>query len=391
MKRFSSQYVLTNTGPALKRAVLTTEDDGTIISIEDTGGYLKEKRNIEFYNGIIIPGFVNCHCHLELSHMKGTIEMGVGLGKFLENISNKREDNRNTIIDSAAAADKNMCRTGTVLCADICNTSDTFDIKRNSSISYINLLEVFGTDPEKASRQMDEIMLVAETARKMSLPFSLVPHTVYTMSLPLLRLLRERSVPNTITSIHFMETPGEKAFIESHSGPLMDSFRLSGFIPNNLETVNSHADAVMNEIIRSGNLIVVHNTFADRNTIKKIMERRNLFWCLCPNSNLYIENQVPPLDLFISEGCEIVIGTDSLASNSSLNIFSELQTLQRYFPSISIEQLVCMATANGAKALSKEDQFGKIAQGKKPGLLLLQNVDMLNMKLLPDSFVTRLI
>ena len=70
MKRFSAQYIITNSGPPLKRAIITTEDDGTVINIEDTHGELQEKHSVEFYNGIIIPGFVNCHCHLELSHMK---------------------------------------------------------------------------------------------------------------------------------------------------------------------------------------------------------------------------------------------------------------------------------------------------------------------------------
>ena len=82
MKRFSAQYIITNSGPPLKRAVITTEDDGTIINIEDTAGDLKEKHSVEFYNGIIIPGFVNCHCHLELSHMKGLITRKQWSGRF---------------------------------------------------------------------------------------------------------------------------------------------------------------------------------------------------------------------------------------------------------------------------------------------------------------------
>ena len=122
-----------------------------------------------------------------------------------------------------------------------------------------------------------------------------------------------------------------------------------------------------------------------------IKERENLFWCLCPNSNIYIENKIPPLNLLIEEGCEIVIGTDSLASNNKHNILGEIKTLQLYFPSVSIEELVCWATVNGAKALGEESRFGKLEIGRKPGLLLLQNVDLINMKLLPESFVTRLI
>jgi cytosine/adenosine deaminase-related metal-dependent hydrolase len=86
MKRFAAQYIVTNAGPSLKRAVVTTEDDGTIISIEDTAGDLKEKHSTEFYNGIIIPGFVNCHCHLELSPLKGNISEGEGLGGFIEEL-----------------------------------------------------------------------------------------------------------------------------------------------------------------------------------------------------------------------------------------------------------------------------------------------------------------
>jgi cytosine/adenosine deaminase-related metal-dependent hydrolase len=391
MKRFSAQYIITNSGPPLKRAMITTEDDGTIFSIEDTGGNLEEKHSLEFYNGIIIPGFVNCHCHLELSHMKGFIAQGSSLKEFIEQVINTRNNNSKNIIPSAYSADNEMYNEGIVLCADICNTSLSFNIKKESRISYINLLEVFGIDAEKASLLMGEIIKVAETAEEMNLPFSMVPHSVYSMSLSLIRLLREKNDNNKITSIHFMETSGEKDFLENHSGPFMDSSRLSGLIPSGLETVKSHADAVLNEITLSGNLILVHNTFADRDTIRKIMERKNLFWCLCPNSNIYIENKIPPVDLLIEEYCEIVIGTDSLASNNKLSILEELKTLQLNFPTVSIEELVRWATINGAKALGEEARFGKIESGKKPGLLLIQNVDLINMKLLPESFVTRLI
>jgi imidazolonepropionase-like amidohydrolase len=100
---------------------------------------------------------------------------------------------------------------------------------------------------------------------------------------------------------------------------------------------------------------------------------------------------LPPLDLLIEEGCEIVIGTDSLASNQKLDILEELKTLQTNFPSLSIEDMVRWSTVNGAVALGEEEFFGKLEAGKKPGLLLLQNVDLINMKLLPGSFVTRLI
>lgn len=391
MKRFAAQYIITNPGPPLKRAVITTEDDGTIVSIEKTSGDLKEIHSTEFYNGIIIPGFVNCHCHLELSHMKDYSSKGKGLGDFIEQIRSTRDYNKESVYSSTSSADNYMYKEGIVLCADVCNTSDSFNIKKQSRIRYINLLEVFGLDPEKAGRRMDDIIKVAETAKEMDLPYSLVPHSAYSMSLTLFRLLRNESLNNKITSIHFMESAGEEAFLKNQTGSLMSSYKRSGLIPSKLEIPGSHTDVVLNEITKSGNLILIHNTFVDRKTIRMVKERENLFWCLCPNSNIYIENQIPPLNLLMEEGCEIVIGTDSLASNTNLSILDELKTLQFNFPEIPIEDLVFWATINGAKALGEEEQYGSIEPGKKPGLLLLQNVDLQNMKLLHDSFVTRLI
>jgi cytosine/adenosine deaminase-related metal-dependent hydrolase len=391
MKRFSAQYIFTNTGTPLKKAIITTEDNGTIRNIDINEGNLEEEHSIEFYNGIIIPGFVNCHCHLELSHLKGSIAQGSGLGSFIEQVRNTRDHEDESIITSAYSADNEMYRDGIVFCADICNSSLSFLIKKESRISYINLLEVFGIDPEKACLRMSEITKVAETADSMNIPFQLVPHSAYSMSLSLLRLLRGKNENNTVTSIHFMETTGEKVFLENNSGPLISSYQHSGIMPSKLETVKSHADAVLNEITRNGNLILVHNTCIDRDTIRQVMERKNLYWCLCPNSNLFIEKKIPPLNLLIEEGCEIVIGTDSLASNNKLSILDEIKTLQLNFPSVSIEELVRWATLNGAKALGEENRLGKIESGKNPGLLLIQNLDLINMKLLPESFITRLI
>jgi aminodeoxyfutalosine deaminase len=391
MKRFTAQFIITNSGPSLKRGIITTDDDGTIISVEDTAGKLEEKHSTEFYNGIIIPGFVNCHCHLELSHMKGDTSKGAGLESFIEEIRSYRNSNSENILSSALSADKSMSDEGIVLCADVCNTSDTFKIKKESRIKYISLIEVFGLDPDKAEIRINEMLKTAESARKLRLSYSLVPHSAYSVSLTMLRLLRNESLNNKVTSIHFMESEGEGIFLRKHTGQLMSAFKRSGLIPSRLELAGSHSDIIKNELTKSGNLILVHNTFVDKTTIRLNRERKNIFWCLCPNSNIYIENKIPPLNLLIEEDCEIVIGTDSLASNIQLSVLEELKTLQLNFPELVIGDMVRWATMNGAKALKEDEWYGSIETGKKPGLLLLQNVDLQNMKLLPESFVTRLI
>lgn len=391
MKRFSAQYIFTNTGAPLKRGIVTAGDDGTITGVEDTGGDLVEKESVEFHNGIIIPGFVNCHCHLELSHMRGMIPPRSGLAEFLSLFRAGRIAVPEKITASAASADSDMYSAGISLCADICNTTDTFNVKTGSRIKYINLLEVFGIDPEKASRRINEIKLISDIADSLGLSWSLVPHSAYSISMTLFRLLLAETGSNKITSIHFMETRAERSLLENQSGPLMDSYIESELIDGMPETVRDHATAVLEAVTRSGNLILVHNTYADRETIRKVKERGNLFWCLCPNANLYIEDHLPPVDLLIAEDCRIVTGTDSHASNNKLSILEELKTIHSFYPSLPLEDLIKWATLNGAIALGEEDRFGRIRPGAKPGLLLLQDIDMHKMQLLPESRITRLI
>ncbi len=390
MKRFSAQYVITNTGPLLKRAIITTEDDGTVTGIEDTGGNLTESHSVEFYNGIITPGFVNCHCHLELSHMKGKITEGGGLVSFVEQIMNNRESKIDTIVQSASDADSEMYRSGISLCADICNTSGTFHLKRTSKIKYINLLEVFGIDPGIAEKRIDEILAVAGKAEEMKLPYAMVPHSAYSLSQKLFGLLKDLSKENKVTSIHFMESRAEKTFLGYHSGNIISSYRKSSLLSKRQEVVVNHVDTIMNQVTTSGNLVLVHNTFADRDAIKNVRKRDNTYWCLCPGSNQYIERALPPVNLLLEEGCELVTGTDSLASNAKLDILRELIILQLNFPALGIEDLIAWATINGAKALGEDKEYGKIAPGMRPGILLLENVDLANMKLLPTTVVSRL-
>ncbi len=387
MRYVSAQYVFTNTGPPLKRGLIVADSDGTVISVEDTHGELPEKGSLEFYNGIIIPGFVNCHCHLELSHMKGLIAKGTGLPGFLEGIRTLREADPGEIVTASVAADSRMWDEGVVLCGDICNTGSTFLLKKRSRIKYINLLEVFGIDADKADKRMDEVLELSRNADLNELTWWLVPHTLYSMSRPLLDLLKKETGSNRVTSVHFMESAAEEEFLRTGKGPILESYQESGLAAGRLQVVPDPVSGIIDWITPSGNLILVHNTLVDRETVKSVMRRGNTFFCLCPNSNLYIENRLPPIKMLTEEKCDITIGTDSLASNTSLSILDELRTIQQFFPSVKLEELILWATMNGARALGDSGRFGSISPGTRPGLLLLEDIDILNMKLLPETGV----
>ena len=390
MRNISAQYIFTNTGRPLKRGIITVDDNGFIIDVEDTNGQLAEQSSVEFYNGVIAPGFVNCHCHLELSYLKGKIDEGKGLGYFIEQIIKQRSFNLNNI-EKAVEADAVMFNEGISLCADVCNNDFSFPIKKNSRIKYINLLEAFGLDSAKAQNQIDAVNKIAETSANLNIPYNFVPHAVYSTSLALFRLLKQLSHANRVTSIHFMESADESEMLTSNGGSVASTYSKAGRIPPVLELANNHADAVLNEITLSGNLMLIHNTFINREILRLVNKRPNLFFCLCPASNIYIEKKLPPVCMLKEETENIVIGTDSLASNKKLSILDELKILQSHFPSITFEELIKWATINGAIALGEKETFGAIEPKKKPGLILISNMDMENMKLKPESFVTRLV
>jgi|WetSurMetagenome_2_1015567.scaffolds.fasta_scaffold03849_6 aminodeoxyfutalosine deaminase len=387
--RFAAHYVFTGRGEPLKHGIVTTAGDGTIVSVEAGNGNLRETQSLQFFNGIIIPGLVNAHCHLELSHMKGTVPEGTGLPEFLTRVRTTRQFEEKEILAAAKKADAFMYDEGIVVCADICNTDHSFAIKKSSRIRYISLIEEFGIDPARAEKRMAEAEELTVAAGKAGIKYFFVPHSAYSMSMPLLHLLREAGANNEVTSIHFMESESEILFLRHKTGPLAESFMKSGLFPAVPDLPGDHLTAIKEGITPSGNLILVHNTFADRETVKEVNKRGSTYWALCPRSNRYIENSLPPVEMLRSENCKIVVGTDSLSSNHSLSILEEMKVLQEAFPSIPLSEIITWATYNGAMACGEAGLYGTIEPGKKPGLLLIEDLDLQKMKLTRESRVRR--
>lgn len=145
---------------------------------------------------------------------------------------------------------------------------------------------------------------------------------------------------------------------------------------------------------QSSHILFVHNTHtsqADIDFLKRNCSDLAYTFVLCPQSNAYIAQEIPPLDLFLKNKLNIAIGTDSLASNTKLNIVSELFALQQAFPKVSPAQLLTCATTNGAQALGIQRKFGSFEKGKTPGVNFLEHIDFANMKLQKTTTVRRLV
>jgi cytosine/adenosine deaminase-related metal-dependent hydrolase len=202
-----------------------------------------------------------------------------------------------------------------------------------------------------------------------------VPHAPYSVSFNLWKLLSNYFGAHTI-SMHNQETMDENEFFEKKTGSFLGMYERTKVSLDFFEATGlSSLQSVLPYFKKAASSILVHNSFTSKEDIHAVQKQMpNSYWCLCPNANQYIEKTMPPIELLRANGAEIVIGTDSYASNWSLNILDELKTIQKYSPSIPLSEMLGWATINGARALQMEAGLGSFEKGKKPGVVLIEGI-----------------
>lgn len=371
LKYHSADWIFPVGSPPLKNGIIAFDEVGTIIEVFSARRAKDIEANIEIYRGAIVPGFINTHCHLELSFMLGVVPKHSGLVKFVETVITKRNQNVKEIETAMLAADVEMQRNGIVSVGDISNTTLSKKVKLRSDIYYHTFIETLGFNPAKA----EEILENAIALREEFLPLksSIIPHAPYSISAKLMKLLSEyASANNEFLSIHNQESKAENLFFEQKTGGFLPFFNFLGIDISHFEASGKSSLQTFITASATQKMLLVHNTFSSKADVKFAEQTNpNLYWCLCPLANLYIENTLPDVQMLMEEGVKITLGTDSLASNEQLNILAEMQTLQKH-KHVPFENLLTWATKNGADFLNLDAQFGSIEAGKKPGLNLIQ-------------------
>ena len=371
-QKFQATQIFTGTELLEDQLVLVTQKDGTIealVGIEEAG------EDIQSFEGIISPGFVNAHCHLELSHMKGMIAAHSGLQEFVKQIVGLRKVEDAIIQQAISLAENEMYNNGIVAVGDICNTLDTLTIKQKHKLAYYSFVELYDLDPTRADDKINTGLKMQEAFEQNCVRASLVPHAPYSVSFNLWKLLSNYFGAHTIT-MHNQETIDENEFFENKSGSFLGMYERTKVSLDFFEATGlSSLQSVLPYFKKAARSILVHNSFTSKEDIHAVQKQMpNSFWCLCPNANQYIEETMPPIELLRANAAEIVIGTDSYASNWSLNILDELKTIQKHNPSILLAEMLGWATINGARALQMEKGLGSFEKGKKPGVVLIEGI-----------------
>lgn len=368
IRQIASHLLLTDEGfysNPLLRVDATTKE---ILSIEQYGADLDFQAGVEFYSGILCRGFVNSHCHLELSYLRGAINEGCGYAAFAGAMAAVRDNFSEELrLEAIKSADSDMWTQGVDAVADIVNDSSSFEVKAASNIHYHSFAEVFGL-------KKSNIELCKQLATQPNT--SLTPHSTYSIqSADFDTVCRNGSDP---LSIHFLESEGEHLLYKGN-GSLAEWYKNVGFECDFLHHA-SPAARIVATVPASRSVMLVHNCFVTQEDIDTIMSHFTapVYWVLCPRSNKYISGSLPQsVELLRKNRLNICLGTDSLASNHSLTMLEEIKAL----PEVPLFERLHWATTAGAAALGIQNR----------GLINIDGVDCASMQLTPQSRSKRIL
>jgi aminodeoxyfutalosine deaminase len=374
MQKITADVVYTMAGTPVRNGVVVIDDQGKILQVAARNDF--EPGDLKHYKGALVPGFVNTHCHLELSHMLGQADTGTGLIPFILHVIRQREFAAEAISEAIRLAEDEMLNEGIVAVGDISNTTDSFQQKNLGRMRYYTFVEMFDLlQNDQADHSYSKYLEVHKQLDTLNgNRKSCVPHSPYTVSKSLFKKVVEANQGEDHTvSIHNQEMIHENALFIDKSGDLLAFYESFGISLDDFEPIGEgsimYALAHLDPAQRN---LFVHNTLTTADEIAITQQwSPHAFWATCPNANLYIENRLPDYRAFIDEGAQMTIGTDSLTSNWQLSVLSEMKTIKRLQSYIPFETLLQWATINGARALGFDHDLGSIESGKSPGINLL--------------------
>jgi cytosine/adenosine deaminase-related metal-dependent hydrolase len=398
MPFFKADYIYPVSQAPIKNGVVHTKADGEIIQVfTEEQSHTIDSSLIKHHKGIITPGFINAHCHLELSHLHKKITEKTGLIAFIKQLQKIRNQTLTEIEDEATLWQQSMYNAGIVAVGDICNSTASLKAKQKGLLHYHNFIELFSFNPARAQESLKHGLELLDQFNQIKVNHSMFntnisPHAPYSTSLELIKLIANLSFnKNLPLSIHNQECKAEITMYNEAKGEFVEMLHSFGI---NTEHWKIHPKGSMITIagllFKNTKMLWVHNTFSSASEIKEVIDLvPNSYFCLCPNANLFIEGKLPNFNHFLNYKNQVCLGTDSLASNHQLNMLSEMQTIQQN-SDLSFDTLLQWATLNGASALGFNETIGSIDKGKIPGLNL---IDLMNpfLKLSNQTVVKKLI
>jgi cytosine/adenosine deaminase-related metal-dependent hydrolase len=380
MRALHADAVVTGDREPIRDAAVVVGESGEIVDVGPAGAVLPRHAGapVERIQGVLVPGLVNAHVHLELSALRGQVPGGAGFVPWVEHLIGARAENDpEADAEAIARAVDELDSFGTVAVGEVTNSLAAVRALSRRGIAGCVFHEVFGVEREGAERRvaaLPEVMrrVVGEWPTA-DLAYAPTPHTLYTTHPRVTeRLLAEAAAAGGRASLHLAEHAAERRFLEQGDGPVLEWYeRRLRLSRDALEFPHKAPfDFAADVGALSRHVLCVHLTDARPAELAQVAAREAPV-VFCPRSNLHIESRLPPLLAARQAGLWPALGTDSLASNASLDVLAEARALADRFPSVPAADLLRMATWQGALALGRPD-LGRIAVGARPGVVAIE-------------------
>ncbi len=385
--------VILGEGAALTDAAVVVDASGAIVDVGPAASVLPAHAGVavERVRGAIVPGLVNAHTHLELSALRGKVPGGAGFVPWVEQLIGSR--NEGAPEDDGAAIEQavdELESTCTVAVGEVTNSLAAVPALARRGIGGCVFHEVFGVDRASLEDRVAALPRMIEQRLGRfpgpDLSYAPSPHTLYTTHADVVRsLVRRAAEKGQRVSLHLAEHAAERTFLERGEGPIVSWYASRLKLPRERLTWPGQSPVIFADHLGalSALVLAVHLTDARPEELD-LVARRGSPVVLCPRSNLHIETRLPPLLALRTAGIAPGLGTDSLASNASLDVLAEARALADRFPSVPASALVTMATWGSACALGRPD-LGRIARGARPGLFVIEGAPGAD----PCAFVLR--
>ena len=360
MRFLSADWVFPLHVAPIKGGVLKMSKEGKILDVFTSRDTISVDK-LEIFSGVLCPGFINTHCHLELSHLLGFAEEKKGLLDFIKVIKKRNKFTKDQIKLSIDTAEQQMIKNGIVAVGDICNTNDTIDQKQKRNLHYYNFIEVFTIHEDKINDEIKKSTYLRDQFRRIDCRSTIVPHSLYAVPPDLMiKILDAIDHKDNIICIHNQETKEENQLFQSKNGRLFKWLNKMRATSSIWDQRNSHK-LIFRKFSKKIKMLLVHNTFTKKQDLIEA------YYSTCPKANLYIEDSLPDYSIF--DVNKLCVGTDSLASNNSLSILEELFVIQES-SNFDLNTLLKIGCHNGAKALGF-DFLGTFEKNKTPGVNLI--------------------
>ena len=380
MRAYAAPWVITGTpGEApLADGAVVLDEAARVVAVGSSAPLRKTYPAASWSdeNAILLPGLVNAHVHLELSKLRGETRSGGGFGPWVSSMMARRDvlmpERDAEAIDAGISE---LLRAGTVAIGEISNTLASVELLATAPLLGRVFHEVFGLRPEADSGMIAS----ARRARQAigdwpkNLSYALAPHTVYSLHSESVRaIVAEAAERGMRTSLHLSEHAAERAFLHDGSGPFADFLAQRGAPRGDFRAPGVSPVAYAEQLgVLAPHVIAVHLCATQPDELARV-RASGCQVVLCPRSNLYIELKLPPLFDILQAGLLPGLGTDSLASNTTLDVLAEAAALRDRFPQVDPGLLISMATWYGAVALGLSHRVGALRVGLSPGLLAFE-------------------